>query len=378
MGPLKGIRVVEIKGIGPAPYAGMLLADMGADVVVVERSSNFAGIGIPAKDDVTSRSKRSIALDIKHPLGLRALLRLVENADALIEGFRPGVAERLGFGPGACRAINRRLVYGRLTGWGQSGPLAHSAGHDLNYIAITGALAAIGGPEKPIPPLNLVGDYAGGSLFLVIGILAAILEARESGEGQVVDAAITDGSANLMSVFYGFQKAGFWNTNRCDNLLDGASYFYDVYATADGKFVSIAPLEPKFYAEFVERAGLDKEVFGEQAGPSDWRRLKGLLADAIKQKTQAEWCELLEGSDACFAPVLDFTEALKHPHNTERNTYIDVAGMPQPAPAPRFSRSECGEPSPPHAEGADYESVLLDAGFSAGDIDEMKKSGALT
>ena len=378
MGPLAGVKIIEMKGIGPGPYAGMLLADLGADVVVVERSSKPSGLRTPARDDVHSRGKRSIALDVKNPRGLETLLRMIEGADVLLEGFRPGVAERLGFGPEDCHAINPKLVYGRLTGWGQSGPLANSAGHDINYIAITGALAAIGGKDKPVPPLNLVGDYAGGSLFLVVGVLAALIEARVSGKGQVVDAAIVDGSANLMSVLYGWQKIGFWNANRNANLLDGAAYHYDVYETADGKFVSVGPLEPQFYALFIEKAGLDVETFGEQAGPADWPRLKELLADAMKQKTQAEWCELLEGTDACFAPVLDFLEAPTHPHNRERNTYIEVGGVKQPAPAPRFSRTACDAPSAPRAEGADTESVLRDAGFSDSDIAELRKSGALT
>ena len=261
MGPLAGIRVIEIKGIGPGPYAGMLLADMGADVIVVERASSFAGFGVPAKQDVNSRGKRSIALDLKNPLGLQTLLELIAGADALLEGYRPGVAERLGFGPKVCHEINPKLVYGRITGWGQDGPLAKTAGHDINFISITGALAAIGNEEKPMMPLNVVGDYGGGSLFLVAGMLAALLEARESGVGQVVDAAITDGSASLMSAYYGWQKAGFWKTDRGSNLLDGAAYYYNVYETADGKHVSVGPLEPQFYALFVEKAGLDPDTF---------------------------------------------------------------------------------------------------------------------
>ena len=378
MGPLSGIKVIEIRGIGPGPYAGMLLADMGADVVVVEKSSTFSGLGIPAKSDVNSRGKRSIALDLKNPHGIKALLKLVETADVLFESFRPGVAERVGFGPKDCHGINPALVYGRLTGWGQQGPLAKTAGHDINYISITGALAAIGNKEKPVPPLNLVGDYAGGSLFLVMGILAALIEARRSGKGQVVDAAITDGTASLMSFFYGLQQAGFWNPARDTNLLDGGAYHYNVYETSDGKFVSIGPLEPSFYKLFVENAGLDPKVFGVQAGPKDWPRLKEQLADAIRQKTQQEWCELLEGSDACFAPVLDFLEAPRHGHNRERGTYISIDGLEQPAPAPRFSRTNCDTPGSPRAEGADTDAVLRDAGFSDEDIAGLRETGALT
>ena len=378
MGPLSGIRVIEIKGIGPGPYAGMLLADMGADVIVVERSSTFRGLGIPAQSDVHSRGKRSIALDLKHPQGLKALLKLVETADVLFEGFRPGVAERVGFGPDDCHAVNPRLVYGRLTGWGQHGPLAQTAGHDINYISITGALAAIGGKDKPVPPLNLVGDYAGGSLFLVMGILAALIESRASGKGQVVDAAITDGSASLMSIFYGLQKLGLWSTDRNANLLDGAAHYYDVYETADGKYVSVGPLEPRFYALFVEKAGLDPAVFGQQAGPRDWPRLKEQLTDAIRRKTQQEWCALLEGTDACFAPVLDLLEAPQHEHNRARGIYVDVDGLEQPAPAPRFSRTACDVPDSPHAEGVDTDSVLRDAGFSDDEVATLRESGALT
>lgn len=378
MGPLAGIKIIEMKGIGPGPYAGMLLADMGADVIVVERSSKTVGIAVPAKKDVTSRGKRSIAIDIKNPAGRKALLRLVEQADVLFESFRPGVAERLGVGPEQCHAINPALVYGRLTGWGQSGPLAHAAGHDINYISLTGALAAIGDREKPIPPLNLVGDYAGGGLFLVIGVLAALLEARQSGKGQVIDAAITDGSASLMSVFHGWKDIGFWNEKRHSNLLDGAAYHYGVYETADGKFVSIGALEPQFYALLVEKAGLDEDLFGKQAGPEHWPALKEKLAAIFKRRSQQEWCEILEGSDACFAPVLDFTEAPSHPHNHARGTYVTIAGVDQPAPAPRFSRSACPLPGEPSAEGADTEAVLQEFGFSDADILELREAGALT
>lgn len=378
MGPLAGIRVIEMKGIGPGPYAGMLLADMGADVIVVERASQPSGIAFPAERDVHSRGKRSIALDVKKPLGLKALLRLVESADVFFECFRPGVAERVGFGPDDCLAINPRLVYGRLTGWGQDGPLARSAGHDVNYISITGVLAAIGEKDKPVPPLNLVGDYAGGSLFLVMGVLAALVESRSSGKGQVIDAAITDGSANLMSAFHGWHKVGFWNLERQANLLDGAAYHYDVYETADGKFVSIGALEPQFYGSLVEKAGLDEAVFAQQAAPDEWPALKRKLAAVIRQKTQREWCDLLEGSDACFAPVLDLAEAPDHAHNRARETYIEVDGLKQPAPAPRFSRSVPDMPEGPHAEGADTEAILQEAGFTRQEISKLRVTGALT
>ena len=378
MGPLSGVKIVEMKGIGPGPYAGMLLADMGAEVIVVERSSTPVGIAVPADKDVTSRGKRSIVIDIKKPEGLKVLMRLIAASDALIEGFRPGVAERLGFGPDACADINPRLVYGRLTGWGQHGPLAKAAGHDINYVSLTGALAAIGGRDKPVPPLNLVGDYAGGSLFLVIGMLAALLEARSSGNGQVIDAAITDGSASLMSMFHGWEKLGLWRADRYSNLLDGAAYFYDVYETADGRYVSIGPLEPKFYALLVDKAGLDPDRFGEQAGADQWPTLKRQLAEIFRQRTRQEWCDLLEGSDACFAPVLDMKEAPTHPHNVARGTYITVGDIEQPAPAPRFGRTSCDTPAAPHAEGADTDDVLRDIGFSDSDIEALRGANVVT
>ena len=378
MGPLAGTRVVEMKGIGPGPYAGMLLADMGAEVIVVERSSGSTGIGLPSAGDIHSRGKKSIALDVKHPEGLATLMKLVAGADVLIEGFRPGVAERLGFGPDECLAVNPRLVYGRITGWGQTGPLANAAGHDINYIAITGALAAIGGRDKPVVPLNLVGDFGGGSLFLLVGILAALLESRQSGNGQVVDAAITDGSASLMSMLYSFANAERWSTDRQANLLDGAAYYYDVYETSDGRWISIGPLEPKFYARLVDLAGLDKDTFGEQAEPREWPEMKERLAEVFGSRTRAEWCELLEGTDACFAPVLNYEEAPAHPHNASRGTYLEIDGVVQPAPAPRFSRSECAKPDAPPAEGADTEEVLRNLGFSEDEMAELRRRGALS
>lgn len=378
MGPLHGTRIVEVKGIGPGPYAGMLLADLGAEVIVVERSTEFQGVGIPSSFDVHSRGKRSIALNLKTPQGLEVLHRLIGTADALIEGFRPGVAERLGFGPEDCEAINPKLVYGRITGWGQTGPLSQAAGHDINYIALTGALAGIGPKDAPVPPLNIVGDYAGGSLFLVMGVLAGIIEARSSGKGQVVDTAITDGSANLMSLFYSMSRLGFWNAERESNLIDGGAYFYTVYETADAKHISLGPLEPQFYQVLVEKVGLDLEVFGGQAPPQDWPKLKGALAEVFRQKTRDEWCEILEGTDACFAPVLDYNEAIEHPHNRARGTYIDVDGHQQPAPAPRFSRTQSATPSSPPSEGQDTDRVLADLGYSDSDIESLRSEGALS
>lgn len=378
MGPLAGIKILEMKGIGPGPYAGMLLADMGAEVVVVERSSNPQGIGIPSNLDPNSRGKRSIALDLKTSDGLSTLLQLVESADVLFEGFRPGVAERLGYGPDVCLERNNRLVYGRMTGWGQTGPLAKAAGHDINYISLTGSLAAIGGADRPVPPLNLVGDYAGGSLFLVMGILAALIDAQKTGKGQVVDAAITDGSASLMTMFHGLSNLGGWTPGREANMLDGGAHFYDVYETSDGKFVSIGSIEPQFYALLIEKAGLDPEQFKQQHNAKKWPELKEQLAGVIKSRTRDQWCEIMEGTDVCFAPVLDYTEASQHPHNKARGTYITVNEIEQPAPAPRFSRSECETPTAPAAAGSDTESVLVDWGFDADRIAGLRDSGAFS
>jgi len=377
MGPLSGIRVIEIKGLGPGPYAGMLLADLGAEVIVVERSSRPHPVAGPSSKDPNSRGKKSIALNLKRSDGLAVLMKLLDSADVLFEGFRPGVAERLGFGPDDCLARNERLVYGRMTGWGQHGPLAHAAGHDINYISLTGSLAAIGGQEKPVPPLNIVGDYAGGSMFLVMGILAALLESRESGKGQVIDAAITDGSASLMTLFHGMSNAGLWANQRNSNMLDGAAHFYDVYETADNRFVSIGSIEPQFYALLVEKAELDPDVFRAQLDPRQWPELKQKLADVIKQKTRDEWCTIMEGTDVCFAPVLDYTEAPEHPHNKARETYIEIDGIQQPAPAPRFSRSTSSTPPAPPAEGENTEAILADLGYDAEAINELRASGVL-
>lgn len=374
MGPLKGVKVIEIAGIGPGPFAGMLLADMGAEVISVEKRS-----GKQALPDCARRGKRSIALNLKSADGIEALLKLVEKADILFEGFRPGVMERLGVGPDACLARNPALVYGRMTGWGQFGPLAKAAGHDINYISLTGSLHAIGrAGDKPVPPLNLVGDYGGGGMFLVMGMLAALLEARQSGKGQVVDAAMTDGSAVLMAMFHSLQAMGMWKSKRGYNFLDSGAHFYDVYETQDGKYVSIGSIEPQFYALLLEKAQLDPQVFGNQNNPALWPDLKDKLAAVFKTKTQAQWCELMEGTDVCFAPVLDFNEAAAHPHNAARKTYIDVDGMTQPAPAPRFSRTESEVQFGSRAHGADTQEVLSDWGFSDADLDALKAAGGLS
>jgi alpha-methylacyl-CoA racemase len=378
MGPLAGVKIIEMKGIGPGPYAGMLLADMGAEITVVERSSRANGIGLPSELDCHSRGKKSIALNLKTEQGVEALLKLVEQSDAIFEGFRPGVAERLGFGPDVCLQRNPKIVYGRITGWGQTGPLAQAAGHDINYISLTGSLAAIGRQDSPVPPLNLVGDYAGGSHFLVMGILAALLEAKNSGLGQVIDTAITDGSASLMSMFYSMDKLGIWGPKRASNMLDGAAHFYDVYETIDGEFVSIGSIEPQFYALLIEKLELDPAAFANQVNAGEWPLLKAKIAAALKTKTQAQWCEIMEGSDVCFAPVLDYREAPKHPHNIARNTYIEIADQVQPAPAPRFSRTVSEVQFSPRKAGADTKTVLTELGYGEAELAELNSRGVLS
>ena len=369
-----GIKIIEIAGIGPGPYAGMLLADMGAEVISVEKRS-----GKHALPDCARRGKRSIALNLKSPAGIEALLRLVEKADVLFEGFRPGVMERLGVGPEDCLARNPKLIYGRMTGWGQFGPLAQAAGHDINYISLTGALHAIGrAGEKPVPPLNLVGDYGGGSMFLVMGILAALLETRQSGKGQVVDAAMTDGSASLMAMFHSLQKMGLYSPRRGSNMLDSGAHYYDVYETQDGKYVSVGSIEPQFYALLLEKAQLDPKVFGNQNNTAQWAEMKDKLAAVFKSRTQAQWCELMEGTDVCFAPVLNLNEAPEHPHNQARRTYIDIDGMTQPAPAPRFDRTPSEVQFGARPPGGDTQEVLADWGYSAADIEQLQAQGGLS
>ncbi|MCS6945560.1 MAG: CaiB/BaiF CoA-transferase family protein [Sutterellaceae bacterium] len=380
MGPLTGIRVIELAAIGPGPMCAMLLADLGADVVRIDRTEpSGLGVTMPPRFDVTARNRRSIALDLKRPEGRAAALRLIERADVLIEGFRPGVAERLGVGPQECLARNPRLVYGRMTGFGQAGPLAQAAGHDLNYIARTGALAAIGpAGGAPVPPLNLVGDYGGGALYLAVGILAALLERQRSGQGQVVDAAMVDGAASLMAMFYGLAAAGGWDVQqRGANLLDGGAPFYAVYQTADDQFVSVAALEPKFFAELAQRIGLEPQWVARQYDRASWPQLRERLATIFRSRTRAQWCELLEGSDACFAPVLSMAEAPRHPHNAARGTFIEMNGYPQPAPAPRFSRTPAGMPKPAPQVGAHTEEVLREAGFEQTQIAALRAAGVI-
>lgn len=357
-GPLHGIKVIEMVGIGPGPFCAMMLADMGADVVRIDKK----GAKAPSKFDVLARGRRTIALDLKDPKAQAVAQALIARADALVEGFRPGVMERLNLGPDECLRSNPRLVYGRMTGWGQSGPLAHAAGHDLNYIALSGMLQAIGrADEPPPPPLNLVGDFGGGAMMLAFGILCALLEAKSSGRGQVVDAAMTDGSALLGALMYGLKASGRWSVARGANLLDGAAHFYDTYECADGKYVALAAIEPQFYAELLTLLGIDDADFAPQMDASRWSALKLKVAARIKSKTRAEWSAVLEGSDACFAPVLDMDEAPEHPHNAARNAFIQIDGVMQPAPAPRFSRTM---PSVAKVRETTVDSVLKEWGAS--------------
>lgn len=340
-GPLAGLKVVEFAGIGPGPFCAMTLADLGADVVRINRVG-----AVQDKSDVLARSRRYVELDLQSPAGTAAALELVTRADVLLEGFRPGVMERLGLGPNACLERNPSLIYGRMTGWGQHGPLAHSAGHDINYIAITGALHAIGRAESPpVPPLNYVGDFGGGGMLLAVGILAALHETARSGRGQVIDAAMTDGTALLSAFMFGLKAKGEWSNQRGENLLDGGAHFYDTYACADGKYLSIGAIEPQFYAELRERCGIDDPFFDNQCDSWRWPILKLRLADIFRTRTRDEWCTLLEGTDACVAPVLDWDEAPLHPHNRARGTFVVVDGVLQPAPAPRFSRTPSHSPS---------------------------------
>jgi alpha-methylacyl-CoA racemase len=375
LGPLEGIKVVEIASIGPGPFCAMMLADMGAKVIRVDRKS---AKGAGSKYDVLKRGRRSIRVDLKHPEGVRTVLRLVAQAEALIEGFRPGVMERLGLGPEVCFERNPRLVYGRVSGWGQTGPLRHAAGHDINYIALSGALHAIGrAGEKPVPPLNLVGDFGGGGMLLAFGVVCGILESRESGQGQVVDAAMTDGAAIQMAAIYGLKAAGKWNNQRGTNLLDGGAHFYDTYECADRRYVAVGSIEPQFYALLLDKLGLTDPAFRMQMDTTQWPDLKDKLAAFFKTKTRDEWCGLLEGTDACVAPVLDLDEASRHVHNAARQTFVEVAGVLQPAPAPRFSRTQPSIQLPPSDTGQQSDEALAEWGFSRADIVELRNSKAI-
>lgn len=364
MGPLDGIRIIEIEGIGPCPFAGMLLADLGAEVIRVGRPEPSF---LQANFDVMSRGKKSVTLNLKDPAHKAALLKLIGTADALIEGFRPGVAERLGIGPEVCLEANPRLVFGRMTGWGQDGPWAQRAGHDINYIALAGALHAIGRKgERPTLPLNLVGDFGGGGLLLAFGVVTALLETQKSGKGQVVDAAMVDGVAALMASVYAGMQQGFWSNKRGENLLDSGAAFYDVYETSDGKFVSIGALEPQFYKELLDRLGLEGKAPApmDHLNPAKWNELRPTLEELFRTKTRDEWCEVFEGSDACFAPVLAAAEVFEHEHHTARRSFVDVDGVKHAVAAPRFSRTMPADPRPAAERGADTEAILAEIGVT--------------
>ncbi|MBI1733640.1 MAG: CoA transferase [Candidatus Rokubacteria bacterium] len=379
MGPLAGLTIIELAGIGPGPMAAMMLGDMGADVIRVDRTRSAAMDFLSdPRFAVHTRSRRSVAVDLQKPEGVDVVLRLVTRADGLIEPFRPGVAERLGVGPDPCLAANPRLVYGRITGWGQDGPLAKAAGHDINYIALTGLLHAIGRTgERPVPPLNLVGDFGGGGMLLAFGMVCGLLEAQRSGQGQVVDAAMVDGAALLFGGLFGLHNAGYWKDERGVNLLDTGAPFYDVYRTKDGKYVSVGAIEPQFYALLLEQTGLAGETLPAQMDREAWPALKERLAAIFMTKTRDEWCAVMEGTDVCFAPVLSIAEAPQHPHAKARAAYVDVAGAPQPAPAPRFSRTRVEMRRPAPRPGDQTDEILGEAGFTPGEIKDLRAAGAI-
>jgi alpha-methylacyl-CoA racemase len=380
MGPLAGTKIVEIAGIGPGPFCAMVLADLGADIVRVDRTGNaLKGDPDAPPADLLNRGRRSVAVNLKSPEGVEVVLDLIAQSDALIEGFRPGVMERLGLGPDVCQERNPKLVYGRMTGWGQDGPYAPTAGHDINYIALAGALDPIGRRgEGPVPPLNLVGDFGGGGMLLAVGIAAALVEANKSGQGQVVDAAMVDGAALLTTMFHSFIAMGMWNDERGTNMLDSGAHYYDVYETADGKYVSIGSIEPQFYAELLRLTGLEGEELPWQHDRNQWPELKDRLAKIFREKTRQEWCEIMEGSDVCFAPVLSLYEAPKHPHNVHRSTFTEVAGIVQPAPAPRFSRTPGEITSPPPHAGQHTDEVLAEWGIADdAKLASLREAGAI-
>src|SRR3984893_3188617 len=379
MGVLSGYKIVEFAGIGPAPMCAMLLSDMGAEVLRLDRAEDAdLGINTESKYNLLGRGRRSGAIDLKRREGTELALKLIERAHALLEGFRPGVMERLGLGPDVCQARNPKLVYGRMTGWGQEGPLALAAGHDINYIALTGALHSIGRHgEAPVPPLNLVGDFGGGGLYLALGVVAALLETQKSGKGQVVDAAMVDGAASLLTAIYGMHASGMWSDKRGENILDTGAHFYDVYETKDGQYVSIGSIEAKFYAELLKRSGLEGQEMPRQMDRKASPDLKEKFSALFKAKTRDEWCKIMEGSDICFAPVLSMAEAPNHPHNQQRGTFIEVEGVVQPGPAPRFSRTPSKIQRPPAKPGEHTEEALREWGFSAADLDKLRGSGAI-
>lgn len=377
MGPLSGVRVLEFQGIGPGPFCAMMLADMGADVLVIHRlESADLGLDIERRFRVVSRGRRSVLLDLKTAAGKEAGLLLAAKADVLIEGLRPGVMERLGIGPVPCLERNSRLVYGRMTGWGQEGPLKHAAGHDINYIAVTGALHAIGrNGSKPTPPLNLLGDFGGGGMFLAFGVACALLEARVSGKGQVVDAAMVDGAALLSAAYYGMVQAGSWRLDRGANPLDSGAPWYDTYETLDGKYVSIGPIERRFYDEMLRRLGIADENLPEPRDRGGWSELRERFAVVFKSRSREDWCTVFLGSDACFAPVLDFDEATTHPASIARNAFVEVEGVRQPAPAPRYSRTPASVQRRVPEKGEGGGEALVDWGFSPGEIEDLRALG---
>lgn len=379
-GPLHGYRIIEIAGIGPGPFAAMMLADMGADVIRVDRAGQVMGFD-PATPppDVLNRGRRSIGVDLKSPEGVETVLKLVEQADGLIEGFRPGVMERLGLGPDVCAERNPRLVFGRMTGWGQTGPYALAAGHDINYISVGGVLEHLGrAGEAPTPPINLVGDFGGGGMLMAYGLVCGMLEAAKSGQGQVVDAAMIDGASSLMMMIWAFKHMGFWQPERGTNILDTGAHFYDTYECKDGKFISVGAIEPQFYADLVARLEIDPATLAPQMDRANWAANKTVLAALFATKTRDEWCETLEYTDACFAPVLSMDEAPLHPHAVERNSFVEVAGLVQPAPAPRFSRTEGQVQRPPAHAGQHTSEVLAEwLGLSDDDIAALVAGGGV-
>lgn len=376
-GPLGSVVVTEIAAIGPAPFCGMVLADLGAEVIRIDRPGGGPTPIGSEDNDVTNRGKLSIGVDLKNPDGVEVALRLIGRSHVLIEGFRPGVTERLGLGPAVCLARNRSLVYGRMTGWGQDGPMASMAGHDIDYIALSGVLHSIGTRETPVPPLNLVGDFGGGAMLLAIGVLAGMIHARTTGEGQVVDAAMVDGAALLMASHHGFMADGWWRPQRYSNLLDGAAPFYTVYETADGGHMAVGALEPGFFMVLVDRLGLTPEEVGEQHDRDGWPAMRELFAARFATRSRDEWAAHFDGTDACVAPVLSMAEAGHHPHYLARETFVEVDGVPQPGPAPRFSASPAWIDGPPSRPGSDTDRVLSEAGFSPSEISKLRDSGAI-
>lgn len=382
MGPLQGVKVVEFASIGPGPFCAMMLSDMGAEVVRIDRGPTGRprepDLFNPGRYGILDRGRRSVGLDLKRSEAIEVALRIVEGCDALVEGMRPGVMERLGLGPGVCLERNPRLVYGRMTGWGQAGPLAARAGHDIDYIALTGALHAIGGAGTgPVPPLNLVGDFGGGGMLLAFGVVCGLIEARSSGRGQVVDAAMTDGAALLMAMVYGMKAMGRWSNERGTNLLDGGAHFYGTYECGDGRYVAVGAIEPKFYRELLTLCGVEAPAMQSQDDPAAWPALREKLGELFKTRSRDEWCALLEGTDACVAPVLDLDEAPRHPHNRARGTFVEREGVVQPAPAPRFGRTAGAIQGPPASPGEHTGEVLAECGYGAEEIRALTEAGVV-